>query len=357
MEENKQVKDTKQHNSEEEIDLGQLFSLIGKGFSKTFNFFGNIIKTLFAWVMSFVLFVKRNVIKIAVGAILGAVLGGVYQYGYKVAVYESSMTVLPNFGSTVQLYKNIDFYQSLVRQKDVERLASSLNISEDEAGNITLLEVLPYANENQTLLAFKSFTADLDSSTVKMINYEDFKEEQPVESFKYHIVTVKSKDKFVFSKLRGPIISSIIRNGYYDKVKTTAYSNLLSRKKAIESSMIELDTLRTLYKEVLLTESKKENSGTNIYMAQTGSSDKEVVVFDKYMNMNESLINVNKQLTEENEVINVVSSFNQVGMKVGGWYRNFLVIGFVLGFLLVLGFVSVIELNKVLVKYEDKTKQ
>ena len=77
--------------------------------------------------------------------------------------------------------------------------------------------------------------------------------------------------------------------------------------------MIELDSLRSLYKEVLLAETKKEHSGTNIFMSEKASLTKEVEVFDKYMLMNEELIDVNKKITAENEVINVVSSFNSIG--------------------------------------------
>ena len=120
--------------------------------------------------------------------------------------------------------------------------------------------------------------------------------------------------------------------------------------------MGELDTLRALYKEVMLAESKKEVNGTNIYMSSTGSNDKEVVVFDKFMKMNEALIDVNKQLTEENEVINVVSSFNPVGMKQGGILRNYTILGAVLGFVLVFLALIGVYLNKQLVSYENKMK-
>ncbi len=63
---------------------------------------------------------------------------------------------------------------------------------------------------------------------------------------------------------------------------------MISKKSALESSMIELDSLRELYKKVLLTESEKESTGTSIFMSETGSVTKEVDVFDKYMFMNEA---------------------------------------------------------------------
>ena len=287
-------------------------------------------------------------------ALIGGALGAVYQYALKEAQYESSMTVEPNFGSAVQLYKNIDYYLSLVKQDDFERLASSLNISKEEAANISWFEIEPYSNENQVLLSFKNFIADLDSNAVKHVDYKTFSKEQPIESFKYHVIKVTSKDKYVFTKLASPIINSISSNSYYTKVKTTANKNLISKKYALESSMIELDSLRELYKKVLLTESANDNSGTNIFMSETGSVTKEVDVFDKYMVLNEELIEVNEKLTTENEVVNVVSSFNAIGMKVKTWYKNFAIIGFIAGFVSLFLLISIRKLDQQLVNYKNQ---
>ena len=347
-------KEQSSQSREEDIDIAQLFVLIGKGFSGIVNFIGSLLKTILSWFLLFILFIRANLKKMILAALIGGSLGAIYQYAVKEVQYESSMTVEPNFGSAVQLYKNIDYYLSLVKQNDFERLASSLNISEEEAASISWIEVEPYSNENQLLLSYKEFITELDSNAVKHVDYKTFSKEQPIESFKYHIVNITSNDKYIFKKLEAPIINSIITNSYYDKVKNTAYTNLMSRKSALESSMTELDSLRELYKKVLLTESAKESSGTSIFMSETGSSTKEVDVFDKYMVMNEELIEVNKTLTAENEVVNVVSSFNSIGMKVKTWYKNFAIIGFIGGFALMFLMISIRRLDQQLVKYKNQ---
>lgn len=348
------VDETTKDNRDEDVDIAQLFVLIGKGIMSVINFIILLFKTIFDWFLLLLLFIRTNFTKMMIVALIGGSTGAVYQYLIKPTQYESSMTVEPNFGSAVQLYKNIDFYLSLIKQDDFERLASSLSISPEEATSITWIEVEPYSNENQVLLSYKNFIAELDSNAVKLVNYKTFAKEQPIESFKYHIITIVSKDKYIFQKLESPIINSIISNNYYDKVKTTAYRNLISKKSALESSMIELDSLRTLYKKVLLAESAKENGSTNIFMAEAGQSSKEVDVFDKYMVMNEELIEVNKQLTAENEVVNVVSSFNAIGMKVKAWYKNYAVLGFIGGFGLMFLFISFKDLDQRLVDYKNK---
>ena len=266
------------------------------------------------------------------------------------------MTIEPNFGSAVQLYKNIDYYYSLIEQDDHDRLATSLSISKTEAESITRIEVEPYSNKNQILLSYKDFMGDLDSLTINLIDYNTYSKSQPIESFKYHVVKITSKDKYIFKQLEDPIINSIIKNTYYDNVKSITFSNLMSRKNALVSSMSELDSLRYIYKKVLLAESLKENSGTNIYLSETSNINKEILVFDKYMLMNQQLIDVNNKLNDKNKVINVVSSFNAIGMKVNTWYKNWAVIGFIGGGLIVFVLLGLKGLNQALITYENSLK-
>lgn len=335
-------------DQQEEIDMGVFLTMIGRGIRSVFDFIGQVIFSLFSLFFKFLIFVRLNLKKLFLAALIGAIAGSLYQYVLKDTVYESSMTVQPNFGSAVQLYKNIDFYQSLIDQEDLDRLSSSLNLNPDEAKSLSEIEVEPYSNESQIVLSYKEFMSDLDSATMNLIDYNAYSKAQPAESFKYHVIHVRSKDRSIFGKIEEPIINSIIANDYYGKVKSTSYENLLSRKKALENSMSELDSMRGLYKKVLLAESMRESSGTNIYMSEIGKSSKEIEVFDMYMDMSRLLSEVNQELTEQKEVINVVSSFNPIGMKVRGWYRNFALIGLVGGFSLMLISLLLLKLNSIL---------
>ncbi len=89
-------------------------------------------------------------------------------------------------------------------------------------------------------------------------------------------------------------------------------------------------------------------------MSEIGGTTKEVAVFDKYMVMNEELIEVNRKLTAENEVVNVVSSFNAIGMKVKSWYKNFAIIGFIGGFALIFLLIGIRKLDQQLVNYKNQ---
>ncbi len=344
-------------DSEEEIDLGHLFYVLGKAISNVFSWFIGLLTRIWDLFISILLLIRANFKALTAAAVLGGLLGGIYQYAIKTKEFESSMTLQPNFGSSVQLYKNIDFYQSLIEQEDFSRLMESLSITEEEARSLKEIDVEPYVNDNQVLLAYKDFIQNLDSLTFDIVGYDEFAEAQPEESFKYHVVTVRAIDRFVFEKLESPIINSIINNKYYDKVKSNAYENLLSKKKALETSLHELDSLRSIYKKVMIAESQKENSGTNIYLAELNASNKEVLVFDKFLSLNEDLFEVNNRLTEEREVINVVSSFNSVGMSAKGWYRNYAIVGFIAGFALVFVWIQIVRINHFLQNVEESRKR
>ncbi len=349
---NPKPKNPELKSTEEEIDLGHLFYVIGKGISSAFAWLGNLLLGIWDIFISFLLLIRSNFKALMAAALLGGLIGGVYEYGFRARQYESSMTLQPNFGSSVQLYKNIDLYQSLIEQEDYDRLMENLKISEAEARSLKRIEVEPYENENQALLSYKDFVQSLDSLTFDLISYEEFSKAQPAESFKYHIVSVWSVDRFVFEKLERPIIGSIVNNSYYDKVKSNANENLLSKKKALEGSLAELDSLRSIYKKVMIAESQRENSGTNIYLAELNASNKEVLVFDKYMSLNEELFEVNNRLTEQKEVINIVSSFNPVGMKANDWYRNYAVLGLLAGFFLVFAWIQLVRIDHYLQNVE-----
>ena len=63
--------------TEEEVDLGSLFVVIGNGFRKLFNFIWKVLTGLFHFLILILLFLKENSIKLAIAAVIG---GGIHYY-------------------------------------------------------------------------------------------------------------------------------------------------------------------------------------------------------------------------------------------------------------------------------------
>ena len=140
-------------NNSDEIDLGQLFQMIGRGFQKFFNFIGSIFKGIFHIIMLFLLFVQKNIILIGAAIIVGGI-GGFFLDQITPVKYISRMVVEPNFNSVQQLYNNIEFYNDLAKAKDSVALATALNITEHEAASVKEIFVDSYSDENQKIQLF-----------------------------------------------------------------------------------------------------------------------------------------------------------------------------------------------------------
>jgi len=111
----------------DEVDLGNLFKIIGKGFKNLFNTILGSLKGLFHLLVQLLIFVRNNLLKLGVSMILGAGIGLFLDFSIPKPYY-SDMVVEPNFKSTQQLYSNVLFYHELVKQKETDQLASLLNI-------------------------------------------------------------------------------------------------------------------------------------------------------------------------------------------------------------------------------------
>ncbi|MFT6795689.1 MAG: hypothetical protein ACJART_000825, partial [Maribacter sp.] len=158
-----------QSNSSDEIDLGQLFQMIGKGFNKFFQFLGNIFKGIFNSFILLLLFIQKHILKFIILAVVGLAVG-IYLDITLPTKYTSSMVVEPNFNSVQQLYNNINYYDELAEAKDSIGLAEALGISVKDASFIKDFEIDSYSDENQKILLFDKFVRSLDSTTKKAID-------------------------------------------------------------------------------------------------------------------------------------------------------------------------------------------
>ena len=130
-----------QPQASEEVDLGQLFKLIGNAFNKFFRFIASIFKGLFHLIILFLLFIQKHFIKFTVVGIIGLAIG-IYLDLNKETNYISTMVVEPNFNSVQQLYNNVDFYNELASAQDSTALADAFNISKISPSSFFVIKKL-----------------------------------------------------------------------------------------------------------------------------------------------------------------------------------------------------------------------
>ncbi len=340
---------TNQMNNEE-VDLGSLFKVIGKGFQNLFNTIGQFLKAIFHYFILLLLFLRNNTLKLGIAMFVGAAIG-LYLDITLPKQYSSTMIVEPNFKSAQQLYKNMNFYHELVKQKDSILLAQTFNISVNEASKLKGFYIEPIKNENEKYEFFNDFIQEVDTTTVRNINIGEFKKAFTDYNYSYHQIKVKSLSNTIFEKLSLPIISSIENNPYYKYQKKINDENLLQNEKVLLKSLQEVDTLRKIYNEVLITEAKKTELGTSITLDQGVKKTNEIKLFDKRLELNEELIDSNKEKAETTEILNVVSTFSRVGVKERDLLKKrTFILGVGFG-VLMLVFVLFRQLNSYLVNY------
>ena len=312
---------TDQKNNEEEVDLGSLFVIIGKGFSKFFKFIGKILTSVFHFIIEILLFLKKHMVKLAIAALIGGIVGGVLEYK-KGDRYASDLILQPNFNSARQLYNNINYYDDLVKQKDTVLLAKIFDISLSDASSLKDFEIQPIKSENDVLSNYDKLILSVDTLTVKSYSYSQFKSMFTDYDYKFHKVTVEAKKKEVFSNLDNVIISSIVENDFFDKLKNLTNENLNRTDSLLRKNLVQLDSLNKVYMKVMLDEAKKESNGTNIDLGGGNSVTKELELFESTRRINKDLKEISEDKSEKTEVINVISNFQPVGYQVNEIRKN-----------------------------------
>ena len=342
---------TNQTNNEEEVDLGSLFVIIGKGFSRFFNFIGNIFKGIFHGIILILIFLKNNIIKIGIAAILGGGIGAFLEVN-KQELYGSDLSVKPNFKSARQLYNNIYYYNDLVKQKEIASLSEVFGLDKETAASLKKFTIEPIKTENDIIDSYNDFITSVDTTTVKSYAYDEFKLSFSELDYKVHQISVIAEKNNVFTSLGDVIISSVVKNEYFDRLKSLTNENLNRTDSLLRQNLGQIDSLRRVYMQVMIEEAKKQNNGTNIDLGGVKSTTKELELFETNRRINTELETVVEDKSEEYEVINVISNFQAVGYKMDGITKNYIFLLAVLGILIITFIQLIIQLNNFLNNYK-----
>ena len=336
----------------DEIDLGQLFQLIGRAFQKVYNFFASIVAGLFKLLILFLLFIQKNIIILVGSVVVGAVIGYVLD-SIKEDKFISKMVVEPNFNSVQQLYNNIDFYNDLAKANDSLALAEAFSISPSEASSIKEISADSYSDENQKIQLFDDFIRKLDTTTIKAIDYNAYLENFNSMDARFHQVSLVSTNNLVAKKVQPVLIESISSNEYFKLQKDINDLNLRLQDSIIIKQLAEIDSLQSLYKTILVKEADKPMQGTNINLAENGQSqNKELALVRERQALKERLVRLNREKANKASILNVISDFPTRGVKVKGLWKSykFVLPIYLLGLSLLL--LVFIEINRFLKSYK-----
>jgi len=339
-------------NHEEEVDLGSLFVIIGKGFTKLFNFIGSIFKAIFHFIIVLLIFLKQNFIKIGVAGLIG-LISGVFLETNKPIVYGSELLVQPNFKSARQLYNNVNYYNDLVKQEKIEKLQEIFKFEDkDAAASLRKFEIEPLKVDSDIINGYDDLILSVDTLTIKSYEYADFKKSFSDYDYDIHKVTVIAEKNNVFDKLDDVIISSVVKNKYFNRLKELTNENLNRTDSVYRQSLSQIDSLRKVYMQVMLDEAKKESTGTSIDLGGEKRTTKELELFETNRKINYDLRKISEEKSNNYEVINVISNFQSIGYEIKGVTKNYAFLLAVLGAGLMIVFLLLLKLNKFLDDYK-----
>jgi len=342
---------TNNKNNDEEVDLGSLFVIIGKGFFNFFNFIGNIFKEIFHIIISTLIFLKGNSIKIGIATSIGLIAGVVLEVN-KGKIYTSDLLVEPNFKSARQLYKNVNYYNDLVQQKDTIGLQNVFFLDKETAGSLKEFKIEPIINNNDIINAYNDFILEVDTATVSSFTFDEFKNSFIDLDYKIHKINVIAQKNDVFEKLDEVILSSVFKNKYFNRVKEFSDENLNRTDSLLRQNLVQLDTLRRVYMQVMLSEANRQSNGTNIDLGGSKETTNELEIFEMNRELNLELTDVVSEKFNKYDVINVVSNFPPIGYEVKGVTKNAAFQLSVLGVLLMIVILVFLKANKYLDNYK-----
>src|SRR5690606_36464354 len=196
--------------------LVMLFNLIGKAFNRLFNFIGSIFKAIFS-VFIYALKAIVNNLKVIGISMLIAVIIGFGLERLQPDVDSSQMLVKPYFDSKYQLVTNINYYNALIKERDVNQLKELFEISKDDAEQILSFEINPGPEtENDRIVQYDEFIKSIDSVRAQDISFDDFVENSSIYTGDIFEINVMSGKKDIFRSLEKGL-NSTFTNTYSKK--------------------------------------------------------------------------------------------------------------------------------------------
>lgn len=344
----------KNTTNQEEVDLGQLFKLIGNGFKNMFNGIATFFKTIFHYIILTLIFLKKHALILGAAAIIGGGIGLLLSIKFD-KIFESKTILDTNFGSGHQLYKQTDFLNSLIKNEDLKKISTTLKITDQEAASLNKFFVEPYDKEKNLLLDYDKFMQNTDTIYTKGYTIDMFKKRYNDPDYKLQIITVKGSDKNVFIKLNN-VINDLIINDFYTKKLTLKTEELIQHKKVLTKELADIDSLRIRYKKVaLLNANRKENTGTNINLLEkqmSSNDNKDIALFKQSNKILQQIKNVNNDIIKKGYIIQQITKFDigeEPNKILDKKWLKFAIIGFILA----LVGIFIIWLNTFLNNYQQ----
>ncbi|HKK12469.1 MAG TPA: hypothetical protein VJ945_06530 [Flavobacteriaceae bacterium] len=294
----------------EEVDLGQLFKLIGNAFNRFFRFIGSILNGLFLAFVWLVFFFKRHAIKIVIAAVLGFGFGFLKE---KISrpIYQSSVIVKQNYDTGKNLYGLIDYYNQLIKDKDTLTLKLMLGTPTQLASSIKSIEIKPTISETQLIKNYDNYIKGLDSTLAATIDYETYYENIDLWEFGEQEISIKSKERTNLSSVFDKIVENINKSEYFKRENEKDINQLNNREAALRQVLTKGDSLQNVYKRVLeMPLDQASGSQTSITIEGSDQIDKtkEFELYKSEIEIRRELVQIEREREDKEQILEIVTN-------------------------------------------------
>jgi len=318
-------KDLQQEPQSEEVDLGQLFKIIGNAFQRFFDFIASIFKGVYKVILLLLIHIYKRVAWYAGALFIGVVVGFIVDKTSD-KMYGANMFIQTNFNSARQVYENVkQFHQLAYEDKDTLELAKRLNISPAEASHLKGFYLEPDLDENEMAEMYSNFYIRLDSLSRVTMTFDLYKESLTPYNYTIHKLGVASTDKSIYKKIEDAFTLQLSNNEYLKELVSVNRQNLVKEEQTLSQQVEKTDSLVQEYLKIRVNQSEKElipGSGTNLYMGDAESSNlivDESIVIEKRLALERQKRRINLYLVEQKNVVNVLAGFPNSGYDISEW--------------------------------------
>lgn len=356
-------KDSQQPQQSEEVDLGQLFKLIGRMLDNFFRFCGKILYKLFLAFVWCVFFAKKHIITIIIAGIIGFSLGFIKEK-FSNPVFKSSIIIKQNYNTGKALNNTIDYYNNLIAASDSLALRKKLKTNSKNINKISGFSMETVLSENQLRKLYYKFLKEVDSVFVVETDFETFLENSNNYDFEEQKITIYASSNTDFSGVLRRIIKNVESIPYFKFEKQKDSLELIRRETAVIESLKESDSLQKTYQRVLENELKEKPLSTSqtsvtIGNAKDNIDTKEFELFNSNLNLRKELAKIGRQKSDKANIIDVISIEQPEGIldtsvSFLGKKTTKKVVYTILFIFLAIAFLSIREFIRFLEKYKNE---
>lgn len=219
-----------QHNRDQEIDMVRVSDRL-RGYASRANdyFFDGI------------LFLKRNIIVLAVLFIAGGALG--YYFDKAKKAYEQKLIVIPNFKSVDYLYETAELLTSKSQTRD-KKFLQGIGIKDPDV--FIEMEVEPIVEVYDFIESEKDHERNLQLFRIMAENAsveETLKDMATARNYPQHLVTITTIGKVSADEVVNPILAYLNTDKYFTEIKQEWQKSLDAEIKAKDSIIAQIDAI------------------------------------------------------------------------------------------------------------------